>query len=144
MARISCSGKNGILLIVGCQGASYVIDSHWSMRKIVFFESCYIKCIHRLTNCFFAYFDHYPTEITTNDRSRFGKTKVNVLPVCRILCSMSDFDQKLFRSILWQLDTYISNELLVIWPRHMTSTYRKCFDDKFLPSPHHQGDRHTE
>jgi hypothetical protein len=62
------------------------------------------KNIHILTDSLVAYFDNFASKITTNDGSRFGNAKVNMFPVCRILCHMSHFDQKILGPVFRKLD----------------------------------------
>jgi hypothetical protein len=47
---------------------------------------------------------------------------VNMLPVCRILCSMGHFDQKVLGSIFWKLDKYETNHSSLIQQKTLWRT----------------------
>jgi hypothetical protein len=72
------------------------------------------KNIQILTDSFFAHFKNFTSKITANGRSRLGKTKMNMFPVCRILRSMGYFDQKILGSVFGKLNKYETNHSALI------------------------------
>jgi hypothetical protein len=92
---------SSIVIEIGTPGENMTVEE--PLRD---FSTQKRKSIQKLTGSFLAYFDDFTSKITTNDRSRLGKAKVNMFPVCRILRNMSHFDQNILGPIFRQLDKY--------------------------------------